>query len=54
VQSGQCGVLNSNYGGLNITALSGPITPGAWCVGIQDNLGALAADETFTMTVSHP
>jgi hypothetical protein len=53
-QSGACGPIQQNpFSALNSTSLSGAITPGTWCVAIQD-LGALTANETFTMTVSHP
>jgi hypothetical protein len=53
VQSGQCGPIAQNYGGLNTTALSGAIQPGTWCVAIED-VGALTAEETFTVAVAHP
>ncbi|HWF84010.1 MAG TPA: hypothetical protein VG222_04160, partial [Vicinamibacterales bacterium] len=53
-QSGACAPIAQNpYSALNTTSLSGAITPGSWCVAIQD-AGVLTANETFTMTVSHP
>jgi hypothetical protein len=49
-----CGIIQANqFSTLNTTALAGAITPGTWCVGIQ-NQGTLAAAETFTLTVAHP
>jgi hypothetical protein len=54
VQSGQCGPIQQNpFSALNTTSLSGAITPGTWCVEIQD-LGALTGNETFTLSVAHP
>jgi hypothetical protein len=54
VQSGQCGPIAQNpFSALNSTSLSGAITPGTWCLAIQDG-GALTANETFTLTVAHP
>jgi hypothetical protein len=53
-QSGGCAPIAQNsFSALNTTSLSGAITPGSWCVAIQD-LGVLTANETFTLTVSHP
>jgi predicted small secreted protein len=49
-----CQVIQSNsvaYRG--VTALSGAIQKGLWCVGIAD-LGSLAGPETFVLEVSHP
>ena len=53
LQSGQCAPIAQNYAGLNVTALSGAITPGTWCVAVQDS-GVLSASETFTVSVAHP
>jgi hypothetical protein len=54
VQSGSCGPIQQNpFSALNTTSLSGAITPGTWCVAIQDP-GVLTANETFTFTVAHP
>jgi hypothetical protein len=55
VQSdGSCGIVQQNvFSALNSTSLAGPITPGHWCVAIQDN-GVLTANETFTLSVQHP
>jgi hypothetical protein len=53
-QSGGCGAIQQNpFSALNSTSLSGAITPGSWCVAIQD-LGSLTTNETFTITVAHP
>jgi hypothetical protein len=53
-QSGSCGPVAQNpFSALNTTALSGAITPGTWCVAIQD-AGVLTANETFTLSVAHP
>ena len=38
---------------VNVTALSGPIYPGNYCVFISDN-GSFTTDETYTLQVSHP
>lgn len=38
---------------LNLVALTGPITPGPWCVGIYDP-GDLTQPITYTLTVKHP
>jgi hypothetical protein len=55
VAVGSCSPLQSNqFSVLNQTSLGGAITPGTWCVGIQDSLGILAAPETFTLAVAHP
>jgi hypothetical protein len=55
VAAGSCSPLQSNqFSVLNQTSLGGAITPGTWCVGIQDSLGILAAPETFTLAVAHP
>jgi hypothetical protein len=52
---GNCSPLQENQTSvLNQTSLGGAITPGTWCVGIQDSLGVLAVPETFTLSVAHP
>jgi hypothetical protein len=52
---GSCSPLQENqFSTLNQTSLGGAITPGTWCVGIQDSLGVLTAPETFTLSVAHP
>ena len=54
VQSGSCAPIQQTpFAALNTTALSGAITPGTYCVAIQDP-GVLTANETFTFTVAHP
>ena len=54
IADGSCAPLQDNqFSQLNLTSLSGAITPGNWCVVIRD-VGRLAANETFTLTVAHP
>jgi hypothetical protein len=54
VAAGSCTPLQDNqFSVLNQTSLGGAITPGTWCVAIRD-IGRLTANETFTLTVSHP
>ncbi len=53
-QGGGCApVAQNQFSALNTTALAGAITPGTWCVALQD-LGVLTVPETFTLTVAHP
>jgi hypothetical protein len=52
--TGNLGIYASNsFAQVNITALSGSIYPGNYCVYIYDN-GSFTKDENYTVQVSHP
>jgi hypothetical protein len=52
--TGNLGIYNSNsFATVNITALSGSIYAGNYCVYIYDN-GSFTKDENYTVQVSHP
>ncbi len=52
--SNQCSILSANqFAVVGGTALSGPITPGSYCIQIVDE-GYFRVAENYTLTVSHP
>jgi len=51
---GSCsGLLQQNFVALNAQGLVGAVVPGKYCVAIYD-LGNMTANQTYTVTVSHP
>jgi len=52
--TGGCVPLQTNaFSTIGFQALSGPITPGSWCVVIFD-VGTLTQNENFSVAISHP
>ncbi len=51
--SGTCGLLTSTDSAHVGNVLSGPLTPGSYCVAIYD-VGNIQSSDTYAITVNHP
>lgn len=52
--SGTCQIISANqFAVVGAAAISGPITPGIYCIGLAD-AGLFTVNEDFSLTVSHP